>query len=304
MKKNNTLIKNNKILYGSIHDKYKKETIKRISTVISKEEIGINNLKDKIAADIGCGRLGLGAINLINLGFNNIFLFDLSKQNVIHAKKNIIKLFKNTNRNLNIQIKYGNLEKFKFKKNFFDFVLCQGVLHHIENDIRCLKNIYKSMKNKAIFILTVQGKGGLITNITYDILATEYHSNLKVKKFFNSIFNNSKKLYYYINFLKKNTDQNGKKFLDLFLKLANEDFLQTLEDRIRSQRYYRYSFLEIKKKLKSVGFQKIQKISKLSKYKYKNLRQIFNSMYLEKNNYLSKVFYGEDSSHINLRIIK
>ena len=46
----------------------------------------------KIAADIGCGKLGLGAINLINLGFRNIQLFDLNKKNVISAKKNILKI--------------------------------------------------------------------------------------------------------------------------------------------------------------------------------------------------------------------
>ena len=60
----------------------------------------------------------------------------------------------------------------------------------------------------------------------------------------------------HISFLKKHTDKNGKRFLDLFIKMANSDFMQTLEDRIKSKRYYRYSFIEIKSKLKKIGFTK------------------------------------------------
>ena len=79
--------------------------------------------------------------------------------------------------------------------------------------------------------------------------------------------------------------------MDLFIKMANSDFMQTLEDRVKSKRYYQYTFKEIKFKLKKTGFSKISKI-KLSKIKYKNLRQIFNSLYINKNHNLSKYFLG------------
>ena len=298
------LLSDNKNLYRSIHSKFLKETIQRVSSAINKNDFKIKKIEKKIAADIGCGKLGLGAINLINLGFRNIQLFDLNKKNVISAKKNILKNFRTSKIKLNITFKSGNLENFKFRNNFFDLVLCQGVLHHIEKDMSCIRNIYNSMKKKGIFLLTVQGKRGLVTNITYDVLARSYHSDKNIKIFFDKIFKKPIILKNHINFLKKNSDKNGKKFLDLFIKMANSDFMQTLEDRVKSKRYYQYTFKEIKFKLKKTGFSKISKIKKLSKIKYKNLRQIFNSLYINKNHNLSKIFFGNDSSHINLRIIK
>lgn len=298
------LLFDNKNLYRSIHNKFLKETILRVSSALNKNDIKITNLEKKIAADIGCGKLGLGAINLINLGFRNIQLFDLNKKNVNSAKKNIIKTFKKKKIKLNISTKSGNLENFKFENNYFDLVLCQGVLHHIERDVKSLKNIYNSMKKNGVFLLTVQGKGGIVTNITYDVLAKGYHNDRETKLFFDKIFKKPSLLKKYVGFLKKNSDNQGKIFLELFLKMANADFMQTLEDRIKSKRYYQYTFKEIQTKLKKVGFRKISKIKKLSKFKYRNLRQIFNSLYIHKNNNLSKIFFGKDSSHINLRIIK
>ena len=161
-----------------------------------------------------------------------------------------------------------------------------------------------SMKKNGVFLLTVQGKGGIVTNITYDVLAKGYHNDRETKLFFDKIFKKPSLLKKYVGFLKKNSDNQGKIFLELFLKMANADFMQTLEDRIKSKRYYQYTFKEIQTKLKKVGFRKISKIKKLSKFKYRNLRQIFNSLYIHKNNNLSKIFFGKDSSHINLRIIK
>lgn len=299
----NNLIKHNKKVYRDIHLKFKEDTIKRVSSAIKLSDIENTKLKKKIIAiDICCGALGLGAINLIKLGIKDIHLFDSNKKNVLSSKKNIEKKFKD--KNIKITTQYGNLENFKFKKNYFDILLCQGALHHIEKDTKSLKNIYQSAKKNSIFLLTVQGKGGLITDITYDVLSKNYHKDKKTKLFFDSLFDKNSKLEKYINFLMKNTNKEGSKFLRLVLKLADDDFMQTLEDRIKSKRYYQYTFNEIKGKLTKVGFKKIKKIKKLSPFKYKSLRQIFNSVYMHKNTFLSHILFGKDSSHINIRCYK
>lgn len=303
MLKNKKLLKHNKKLYRSIHKKYVKSTIQRVSSAISFEDIKIKKLEKKIAADIGCGALGLGAINLVNLGFRNIYLFDLNKKNTLQAKKNINKHFKNKIK-INILIQDGNLEKDVLPKKKFDLVLCQGVLHHVENDKKSLKNIYNSMKSNGVLILSVQGKGGIVTDFTHNVLSQSYHNDKNTKLFFDKIFKNSSYLTKYVNFLKKNSNADGQLFLNLFLKMADKDFMQTLEDRIKSLKYHQYTIEEIKQKLNSTGFKKIYKIKKISKFRYNNIRQIFNSLYLNKNKFISKIFYGKDSSHINLRVIK
>ncbi len=296
------LISHNKKIYRDIHIKYKDDTKRRISSTVQFSDLGIKDFKNKIGIDVCCGALGLGAINLINLGLRNIHLFDLNKKNVLSSKKNILKIFKDIK--LNIEIFSGNLENYKFKKNFYDVILFQGALHHMSKDVSALKSIYKGAKKKCSFLLTVQGKGGLITETTFDVFNKKYFEDKKVKFFFDSIFANKANFKKNINFLKKNSDYNGKKLLDLVIKLADSDFFQTLEDRIKSKRYYQYTYVEIKNKLTKVGFKKIRLVKKLSKYKYKNLRQIFNSVYMNKNTLLSHVLYGKDSSHINIRCTK
>jgi len=296
------LIKSNKKIYRNIHLKYKDVTKKRVSSVLSASDLGNIKLSNLIGIDVCCGALGLGAINLINLGIREVHLFDLSHKNVLSSKKNILKNFKN--KKIIIKTFSGNLEKFLFQKNFYDVILFQGALHHIEKDTLALKNIYKGAKKNCVFILTVQGKGGLITDTVFKVFNKSYFENKKVKLFFDKIFSDKKNLKKYINILKKNTNPDGKMLLDLILKLADSDFLQTLEDRIKSKKYYQYSFKEINQKLLNVGFKQIKKIKKMSKYKYTNLRQIFNSVYIKKNTFLSHVLYGDHSSHINIRCTK
>ena len=296
------LINHNKKIYRDIHLKYKNVTKKRISTTVKLSDLGVKNLKNKIGIDVCCGALGLGAINLINLGLREIHLFDLNQKNVLSSKKNILKTFKD--KNLNIEIFSGNLENYKFKKNYYDVILFQGALHHMSKDVNALKSIYKGAKKNCSFLLTVQGKGGLVTETTFDVFNKKYFEDKKVKYFFDSLFANNANFKKYINILKKNSDKNGKKLLDLILKLADSDFFQTLEDRIKSKRYYQYTYEEIKNKLTNVGFKKIKLVKKLSKNKYTNLRQIFNSVYINKNTLLSHVLYGKDSSHINIQCTK
>ena len=298
-----TLVNFNKNFYRGLHKKFPEITKKRVSSTISLNDIPIKNLENKIAIDIGCGALGLGALNLIKLGIKSIYLFDLNKKNTLDAKKNILREI-GPQKRIEIKCLSGNLENFKFKNSFFDVALCQGVLHHIEKDQKSLKNIYNSLKKRGVLILTVRGKGGLITDITYNVLAKNYHSDTRVKFFFNSIFKDPKNIKKFIFFLKKNSDLKTKKFLNYFEQLAmNGDFLQTLEDRIKSLKYKQYSYYEIKQKLKKEKFKNIKKTVKFN-HKYKNIRSMFNSFYLNKTHNYSKIFYGNDSSHINLTCIK
>ena len=275
------LIKNNKKIYREIHLKYGNVTKKRVSTSINISDLDNKNLSEKIGLDVCCGALGLGAINLINLGIKNIHLFDLNRKNVISSKKNIMKTFKD--KNINIELHIGNLENFKFKKNYYDIILFQGALHHMEKDIQALKNVYRGAKKTCSLLLTFQGKGRLVTNTTFDVFNKSYFEDKKARFFFDKLFANKSNFKKSINFLKKNTNKDGSKLLELILKLADSDFFQTLEDRIKSKRYYQYSYEEIENKLLKVGFKKIKLIKKLSKHKYSNLRQIFNSVYMNKN---------------------
>lgn len=85
--------------------------------------------------------------------------------------------------------------------------------------------------------------------------------------------------------------------------------MKTFKDKIIKIELYgenleNFKFKKIKSKLLKVGFKKIKLVKNLSKHKYSNLRQIFNSVYMKKNTLLSHVLYEKDSSHINIHCTK
>ena len=96
--------------------------------------------KGKICADLGCGSTGAGGFNLLNLGAKYCHLLDMHQ----HIKKPIKKNLKKFSGKYKISI--GSLEKLPFKKEFFDFVMCQGVIHHMDNDLKGFKEIYRVLK--------------------------------------------------------------------------------------------------------------------------------------------------------------
>ena len=64
-----------------------------------------------------------------------------------HIKKPVeknLKKFKNK-----FKINIGSLEKLPYPDNYFDFVLCQGVIHHMDNDLKGFQEIFRVLKKEV-----------------------------------------------------------------------------------------------------------------------------------------------------------
>ena len=81
-------------------------------------------------------------------------------------------------------------ENTNFKKNYFDFILCQGTILHANNDENCFKEIKRVLKPGGKFLVTVMGEGGLISDFVMKYLRPQYRQNKNVKKFINKIMYN------------------------------------------------------------------------------------------------------------------
>ena len=273
-------------IYNEIHlQQLKTHGFNRISNLLTTKNLKLdkNFFRGKVCADLGCGSAGVGAMNLLKLGAKEVHLMDL-KSEIIKPIKKKLKGFEDR-----YKIHIGSLEKLPFKKNFFDFILCQNVLHHMDKDTKGFKEIFRVLNNKGKTYIAVQGAGGIIPKILYDVVIPEYKRNPLFKKFINEIMFN--KVAKYNNFYKKNLDKKGLKLYKFLLDYFDKDLRLTLQDRILSPKYYQYNQRKLKLKMHKIGFKKIYRINK--KVEIKNLRTLLTPFYSHPDHIISKVLYGD-----------
>ena len=283
--------KKTRYLFNKIHLKQKDTTgYKRIVNLLSEKILGLpkNYFKGKVCADLGCGSTGAGALNLLNMGAKEVHLMDMHKHIFKPLKENL-KKYKGK---FNLHV--GNLKNVPFKDNFFDFVLCQGVIHHMDSKLnakKSFKEIHRILKPGGKSYINVIGQDGIIPDILFKVIRQSYKKDKNVKKIINDIFNkNTSK---YENFLNKNLNPNGLKLFNILKTFFDDDFLLTSEDRIKSPTYLQYYEKELKISLNDIGLKKMYRIKK--KVKYNNIRDLVAPMYEHYEHKLSRALYGEGS---------
>ena len=131
---------------------YHVEPFKLLKERLNKNKIKFDNIKKLKALDLGCGG-GRYTGALGKLGFKKILGIDLSKENIQTAKKR--------NKQNKIKFQKMSLFKTKLKKDSYDFVFCNGVLHHTPSIIDGVKEIKRLLKNNGSCFLYLSGIGGI-----------------------------------------------------------------------------------------------------------------------------------------------
>jgi SAM-dependent methyltransferase len=99
-----------------------------------------SSLKIETVADVGCG-VGYFSGFLHDLGFN-VIACDGRSENVEEARR----------RYPNIEFKHSNVEdEWTAQSGSYDLVLCVGLLYHLENPLRALRNL-SAMTRKLLLI--------------------------------------------------------------------------------------------------------------------------------------------------------
>ncbi len=125
---------------------------KNLFTFNLKKFIGYN----KKILEVGSGTCQLS--NYLSIGNNNqITAFDANfsslKTGFDFAKKNGIK---------NVDFVCGDIFDEHFKENYFDVILCNGVLHHTKDTFDALKRISKALKKDGILLVGLYNKFGRV----------------------------------------------------------------------------------------------------------------------------------------------
>lgn len=147
-------------VYGVIWDKfdqdiYRKEARKILLNRFKYSRFDFSTLKNKVVLDMGCGS-GRYTIALAMTGARKVYGIDLGKKSIETAAK-----IAGGAGMKNVAFQVGNVLELTYEDNFFDFVFCNGVLHHTENMERGICELYRVLKPKSSAFLYLYADGGL-----------------------------------------------------------------------------------------------------------------------------------------------
>ena len=136
-----------------------------------KEFIGFN----KLLIEVGSGTCQLS--NYLAIGTNNqIYAFDTSLKSLAIGKD-----FADKNDIKNIQFIRGDIFDDIFEKEYFDFVLCNGVLHHTKNPYEAFSNITSYLKKDGYILVGLYNKIGRARTILRKYIFKVFGKNLLFK---------------------------------------------------------------------------------------------------------------------------
>ena len=142
--------------FYSFFDK-KKLASSRFSSTLHEFE----NNRGKKFLELGCGP-GWNVKNLASHGAH-VSACDITLNGVKLARKWLEKL------NLKGNICVGNVESSPFKSNYFDFVLCDGVLHHTPGIDKGLAEVYRTMKQGGKGLVSVYYENLLLRGFMFTV---------------------------------------------------------------------------------------------------------------------------------------
>lgn len=145
---------NTQEVYRKLWDKFEEkdyfEKAKEILLTRFKNQLDFKKIKGKVL-DMGCGS-GRFAIALKELTNAEVWAVDLDRES--------IKKGEGIARG-RVRFQVADVLKLPFKDNNFDFVFCNGVLHHTNNMEKGIGEFYRVLKPKSRAFLYIYGDGGL-----------------------------------------------------------------------------------------------------------------------------------------------
>jgi ubiquinone/menaquinone biosynthesis C-methylase UbiE len=147
-------------VYGHLWDKlniddYVKEAANIIKTRLRVSDFDLSSLKGKTVLDIGCGS-GRFSIALALTGAKKVHGIDLGRKSIEQATQIANAVGIN-----NIQFEVGDILDLPYQDGQFDFVYCNGVLHHTKNMEKGIEELYRILKPGSRAFLYLYADGGL-----------------------------------------------------------------------------------------------------------------------------------------------
>ena len=223
------LEKNHKTLFQKLWTNYTFDEFKKERLNVYTKRIEINKIqgliKNKRIVDFGCGH-GNFLMDLLKFKPKECVGIDYGKNSIDFANKFRKEFYSEQKISFLIRSVYQS----KLKNNFFDFAIQNGVFHHLSNENKAYKEVYRVLKSGGYLWVYTDGGGG-IRDFVWDL---------------------SQKLLENIN---NNVVQNQIRSLGMI-----KDKEYHLGDEL-SARYNHINLTDIKAKLKKIGFKYVRQLN-------------------------------------------
>ena len=155
---NGLLEKRTSNLYSQLWQGFNQKNLWDDSLKLLKRKIPQNviwqDVKNKRVLDMGCGS-GRYSIALARVGAREVTAVDWQRKSFFQSEKLSRKW------RLRIRFREANFLNLPFKRNSFDFVFCNGVLHHSRSIEKGLKELKRVLKPDGKAFLYLYGAGGI-----------------------------------------------------------------------------------------------------------------------------------------------
>lgn len=163
---NNSLEKETSDLYSGLWKQFDRETLTQESFRLIKnripEQVIETAIKDRRVLDMGCGS-GRYSIALSLLGAKEVVAVDYQAKAFAAAQEYCVK------NSLNVKFQESNVLDLPFEDESFDFVFCNGVLHHTSNLEKGIREFFRVLKKTRRGFLYLYGSGGIFW-VTRDVM--------------------------------------------------------------------------------------------------------------------------------------
>jgi len=153
-----TLEKETSDLYSGLWKNFNKETLTEESLKLIKnripESIIHNEIKNARVLDMGCGS-GRYSIALSLLGAKEVVGVDYQAKAFLASQEYCNK------KSLNVKFQEANVLNLPFEDASFDFVFCNGVLHHTSSIEQGIGELFRVLKKPGKAFLYLYGSGGI-----------------------------------------------------------------------------------------------------------------------------------------------
>ena len=122
-----------------------------------------NLIKNKKIVDFGCGH-GNFLMSAMLFNAEKCVGIDYGSNSIKYAKKIKNKLFPKSD----ISFLNRSVYNSKLKSEYFDFAIQNGVFHHLNNEAKAYKEVYRVLKTGGYFWVYTDGGGGL-RDFTHDL---------------------------------------------------------------------------------------------------------------------------------------
>ena len=147
-------------LYGNLWENFSlndivQEPKKLLEKRINTSSFNLSELKNQTVLDLGCGS-GRYTLALSTYGCQNIIGYDMGDQG-LEVGRSIAK----KNKLNNVTFIKGNVLDLPFDNDHFDFIFCNGVLHHTKNMEKGIQELYRVLKPGGQSFLYLYAARGL-----------------------------------------------------------------------------------------------------------------------------------------------